>query len=338
MSSLSVNSPLIIPDLHARWPFPGIHNHLAKTIPPATHAWIESLGILSEASRKKLQATNFDVLAAIAYALVSDAEKYRVCCDFVCLLFIMDDATDNLGGDEVKAVFGTAKDALRNYDTPREVGENHTGELHRSFSERLHKVGRQNVIERFLFYYDQYAKAVTAEAEDREADRIRTFDSYLAIRRHTGGVMCCFTLHLLCAEVPDEILRDERVQRLETLGLDMISIGNDILSFNVEYARGDIHNTVVIIMHEKNLSIQDAIGVVYTLYQEMAEEFCRIVIRDLPACGSVATRNAIRMYGAGIINWVTGNYEWGLNCPRYFSMGQNPADTNWVVPLIRRSK
>ncbi|KAK6977226.1 terpene cyclase [Favolaschia claudopus] len=337
-SNPAVQSSLILPDLHARWPFPGIRSPFANTITPETQAWVEGLGILSPILRKKLQASNFGGLVSFAYAHVLDVEKYRVCCDFVAILFLVDDITDELGVKEVEAVFELARDALRNYDDPRPVGENPIGELHRSFSERLHKVARQNVIERFILNYDHYAKAVTAQAEDREANTIRTLDSYLAIRRQTGGVMCCFTLHLLCAEVSDEILRDERLQRLEMLGLEMICIGNDILSFNVEYARGDIHNAVVILMHERKLPIQEAIDFVNTLYQEMLDDFCRVAIRDLPVCGSVATRNAIRMYAAGITSWVTANYEWSLDCRRYFSGGQNPADTNWVVPFIRQQK
>ncbi|KAK7030049.1 terpene cyclase [Favolaschia claudopus] len=338
MPSPSVQSSLILPDLHARWPFPSIRSHLAQTIPLETQAWIESLGVLSAPLRKKFEASNFGELASIAHVHVSDAEKYRVCCDFLSLLFIMDDTTDDLGVNEVKAVFAIATDALKNHDKPRPIGENPIGELHRSFSERLHKVSRQNVMERFVLNYDLYAKAVIAEAEDREANKIRSLDSYLAIRRDTGGVICCFDLHLLCTEVPDEILRDEHLRRLETLGLDMICIGNDILSFNVEYARGDLHNAVVIVMHENNLSIQEAISFVEILYQKMVDEFCRIAIHDLPACGSVTTRNAIRMYVAGITSWVTANYEWSLDCRRYFPGGRNPADTNWVVPLIRRQK
>ncbi|KAK6966525.1 terpene cyclase [Favolaschia claudopus] len=339
LNPVAVKPSLILPDLHARWPFPLNRSPFAKTIPSETLAWIEGLGILSTTLRKKFQAANFGELVSIAYAHVSDPEKYRVCCDFVTVLFLVDDITDEMGVEEVRAVFAVARDALRNHDQPRPIGESPIGELHRSFSERLHKVSRQNAIESFLLNYDQYAKAVTAEAEDRETNKIRTLDSYLAIRRQTGGVMCCFTLHLLGAEVSDEILRDERVQRLEALGLDMICIGNDILSFNVEYARGDIHNAVVILMHERKLSIQEAIGFVDTLYQQMLDEFCRIAIRGpLASCDSMAMRNAMRMYVAGITSWVTANYEWSLDCRRYFPTGQNPTHTNWVVPLICQQK
>jgi hypothetical protein len=111
----------------------------------------------------------------------------------------------------------------------------------------------------------------------------------------------------------------------------------DILSFNAEQARGDIHNAVIVVMQEQTLSIQDAMDFVGAWYRETVEEFCT-AMRDLPPCRSVAMRNGVKMYVAAIANWVTSNYEWSLRSGRYFAVGQDPAEIGWVVPLMERNK
>jgi hypothetical protein len=107
----------------------------------------------------------------------------------------------------------------------------------------------------------------------------------------------------------------------------------DILSFNVEHARGDTHNAVIVVMHERGLSSQEAMDFMGVWYREKVEEFCT-AMRDLPPCGSVCVRDQVKMYVTGIANWVTGNYEWSLRSGRYFPAGEDPLGSSWVVPLL----
>ncbi|KAF7373087.1 Terpene cyclase [Mycena sanguinolenta] len=267
------------------------------------------------------------------------------------MLFVVDDITDEMSAAEARRMSVISLDGLRNWEIPRPSGEHPAGEMHRrqgysrrlayyphpscdSFSARLHRVASSDVLARFIANYELYLKAVINEADERDRNVVRpSFDTYLTLRRETGAVIMCFDLLLVPAEIPDSILNDARVARMERLGLDLICVGNDILSFNVEQARKATHNAVVVVMHEHGLSVQDAMDFVGRWYCQTVEEFLE-AMRDVPPCDSVIIRTRVKMYFAGIANWVTCNYEWSLRSGRYFAADEDPLESGWVVPLL----
>ncbi|KAJ7304569.1 isoprenoid synthase domain-containing protein [Mycena albidolilacea] len=327
---------LVLPDIHERWSFTVAHSRSEATISDESTAWIESLGILSGPRMKAFRAANFGYFTAIVYGHFTDARHHRVACDLVNLLFVFDDLSDELPAQDTRTVAAISLDALCNWKMPRVAGEHPVGEMHRR--RRLHFISSAAVLHKFMHDYDKYLTAVIAEAEDRDRRTIRgSLDTYLALRRETGAATCCFDLLLIPYEIPGRILRDSRITHLEMLGLDLVCVGNDILSFNIEQARGDTHNSVIVVMHERGLSSQDAMDFMGVWYREKVEEFCT-AMRDLPPCGSVYMRDQVKMYVTAIANWVTGNYEWGLRSDRYFPAGQDPLGSGWVVPLLESSK
>lgn len=82
------------------------------------------------------------------------------------------------------------------------------------------------MLDRFITNYNAYLKAVIAEAQDRDYKHVRTFDSYLTLRRETGAVKSCLNLLLLEHEIPGDLLEDSHIARMETLGLDLVCVGN----------------------------------------------------------------------------------------------------------------
>jgi len=333
--TLSTAVPVLaLPDVHERWPFPVAYNRWQETVSAESLAWIESLSILSGPQMKKFRAANFDTFASMAFAYLTDMHHFRIACDLVYLLFVLDDFTDELSGEEARCIAAISLDALRDWKTQRPQGEHPVGEMHRSFSERLNLSASSQTLDRFMGDYETYLKAIIDEADDRDSRTIRpSFESYVNMRRETGAVKCCFDLLLIPHEIPGDILSDSRITYVERLGHDLVCVGNDILSFNAEHARGDIHNAVIVVMHERGLSFQSAMDFVGAWYRETVEEFC-IAMRDLPPCASVTIRNRVKMYFAAIANWVTSNYEWSLRSRRYFPAGHDPLESGWVVPLL----
>ncbi|KAJ6542896.1 isoprenoid synthase domain-containing protein, partial [Mycena capillaripes] len=261
-----------------------------------------------------------------------DVRHYRVACDLISLLFILDDLMDLLSAPEVQEIAALSLDALRNWEEPRPQGERRVGEIPRRL--RLRRVASAAVLNRFIANYDIYFKSVTAEAHDRDHKNTQSLDWYLVLCRETEAVKSSFDLLLLSCEIPGDILADSSTVRLRR----SVSILSDI-SFNVEHARSDTHNAVIVVMKEQGLSIQEAMDIVSAWYRDNIEEFC-VAMRDLPACSSVTMRNRVKMYFAGIANWVTGNFEWSLRSGRFVSVGEDPVETasGWVVPLMQRHK
>ncbi|KAJ6537437.1 isoprenoid synthase domain-containing protein [Mycena vulgaris] len=326
-----------VPDLHERWPFPAHHNQWAAITAAESAAWIESFSILSPRRLKQFSAAQFGLLVSMTYPHLSQA-RHRIVSDLINLLFLVDDVTDAMSAQDVTRIAAVSMDALRNPEQPRPQGEHLVGEMHRNFSERFHGLATVTAQTRFMPTYELYLEAVIAEATDRDHKVIRaSFESYLTLRRDTGAVKVAFALLLVPFQIPGDILNDCRVTRLEILGLDLVSVANDILSFNVEQARDDTHNAVVVVMHERGLSLQGAMDFLGAWYQRTARDFWAAIV-ELPPCSDMAVRDQLKMYVAGMVDWVTGNYEWSLRSGRYSPGGENPAEKGWIVPLLQKEK
>ena len=87
---------------------------------------------------------------------------------------------------------------------------------------------------RFIDTFQLYTDSVVQQAEDRHDNRIRSIASYFDVRRDTIGAKPCFAILEIHMSLPDEVLQDPIVQRLTANCNDMLIIGNDIYSYNVE--------------------------------------------------------------------------------------------------------
>jgi len=217
---------------------------------------------------------------------------------------------------------------------------------------QLKNKSSQTTLLRFIPSYERYLEAVLCEAAERENHFIRgSIDAYLALRRYTGAIKPSFDLILLPVEIPDEVLLDPRIVKLEMIAIDMVAVANvsvftptqvpahsnfqDVVSFNVEQARGDVHNAVIVIMHQKGLNVQEAMNDVNEWYNQRGKDFLDAML-DLPECPSIDVREKLKWYVHGLGNWVTANYEWSLGSKRFFgSLNDSIKDTGMITLLPR---
>lgn len=87
---------------------------------------------------------------------------------------------------------------------------------------------------RFVDMFQLYMDSVVQQAEDRHSDYIRDVDSYFQVRRDTIGAKPSFAICEMHMDIPDEIITHPTVVRLSMLCIDMLIIGNDLCSYNVE--------------------------------------------------------------------------------------------------------
>jgi hypothetical protein len=112
---------------------------------------------------------------------------------------------------------------------------------------------------------------------------------------------------------------------------ELKSLIQDICSYNVEQSRGeDKHNIITITMHEKRLSVQEAIDVVGYDFQSLVARFVAIQKSHLGIWN-----DDMKFYVRGLGNWVTGNYEWSHENVRY-RLGEEVRKTGVVELLPRR--
>lgn len=87
-----------LPDLISMCPFETGINPYYETVGPQSSAWIDSYGLLRDRKRAFFILGNSELLSAHTYPY-ADAESYRTCCDFINLLFALDEISDCLNGE-----------------------------------------------------------------------------------------------------------------------------------------------------------------------------------------------------------------------------------------------
>lgn len=87
---------------------------------------------------------------------------------------------------------------------------------------------------RFLKNFELYIDGVVQQAQDRDHCRIRDISSYFALRRNTIGAIPSLDILTVEMDLPELVFEDPSIAKLKELCVDMILIGNDLYSYNVE--------------------------------------------------------------------------------------------------------
>lgn len=112
------------------------------------------------------------------------------------------------------------------------------------------------------------------------------------------------------------MLDDPRILEIETLATDMVIISNDMLSYRVEHARGDMHSVIGILTQRDGLSVQDAMNWANRRGRELmaAAQKARA---ELPSFGERLDRD-VRNYVTGLCDWVRACDDFSFEGQRYF--------------------
>lgn len=254
------------------------------------------------------------------------------------LFYVYDEFTDIDGPKVGSHLASIVMDALHNPNKPRPTGEFGIGELARQFWAEATKVASPMAQRHFLETFQQYVDAVTEQAMDREADRVRTLDEYWPIRDHTGGCPPAFAFIELDLDFPEELYRSPELERLREIANRSITGCNDVYSYNVERARGHaLHNIVTLAMYEKDVDVQDAVKWFNDWHNEILREF--LALREevdsltRKQYGDAVAKQ-VRFYVDGLARWVRGNDDWHFEGQRHFGeMGLEIQKTREVLML-----
>ncbi len=96
------------------------------------------------------------------------------------------------------------------------------------------KTATSTAQKRFVEAFDRYTSSVVQQSLDRTLGQIRDIESYFAVRRRTIGAEPSFVINTIHQNLPDHVLGHRVIERLVGLCTDMLLIGNDLVSFNVE--------------------------------------------------------------------------------------------------------
>ncbi|KAJ7071622.1 terpenoid synthase [Mycena amicta] len=328
---------LTIPDTLQVWPWPRAINPWYAVCKEESAAWCEAFKVFGPKAQQSFNRGNFGLLGALAYPLLN-RDGCRIGCDFMHLVFVIDEHTDVSEPAVARQQADLVMDAMRNPHQPRPPGEWIGAEVARSFWENAIRTATPTAQRRFVDAFQQYMDAVVQQADDRSSSRIRNVDSYFEVRRDTIGAKPAFAVSEIHLNIPDEIIAHPIVAKLTYLTIDAIIISNDLCSYNIEQARGDDgHNLVTVVMHQYNLDVQQAMNWIGDLHDQIASDFLQ-AFQELPTFGGPpALDRELRTYVDGLGNGVRANDTWNYETERYFGKkGIETQRTRKTVLLPKR--
>ncbi|EPQ55293.1 terpenoid synthase [Gloeophyllum trabeum ATCC 11539] len=278
-------------------------------------AWVISQQLFPNKRRLAFVLGNNELLASRAYPR-ADYDRLRTCLDFINLLFVVDEISDEQSGEDA---LKTGLIVIKTMQDPSYADDSQVAKITREFRVRLLRHARPNFLRRFLKTWEDYAIAFAQEAELRENGQVLDVQAYTELRRENSGVRPCFHLieYAAGSDIPDEVFANPTFEDLFLCALDMISWSNDLYSYNVEQSKGqDGNNIIRVLMEERNLSLQEACDYVGVYFQDLMDRF-QSSRQKLPSWG-VKTDKAVSDFLDGLENWVATNLEWSFLTQRYF--------------------
>ncbi|KAJ8074430.1 Alpha-muurolene synthase [Marasmius tenuissimus] len=338
----------ILPDLPSHCTFPLIYHPNGDDVAAQAVNWLnKNCPNLTEKRREALFGLQAGELTAYCYNTAAD-HRLRVVSDFMNYLFHLDNIsdgmmtkeTDDLADSVMNALWYTGfyrPTAVRGKKQPEE--ELNAGKLARDFWGRAIQEAGPGAQARFKETFELFFEAVNKQATWRDKGKIPKLKKYVNVRRDTSGCKPCWALieYALGIDLPDVVAYHPVIKALNEHTNDLVTWSNDIFSFNVEQARGDTHNMIVIYMKRHGYSLQDAVDTVGKHCENAIKNFSEArkklptVWHDEDGNEVPVNNDEVQQYVKGLQDWIVGSLHWSYMTTRYFGTeGQTVKDKRYV--------
>ncbi|KAI0065942.1 terpenoid synthase [Artomyces pyxidatus] len=321
----------VLPDLLSlSIAFPDATNPHWKPAAAESRDWVNSYKVFSDRRRAFFFQGQSELLVSHCYPY-AEFEQFRTCCDFVNLLFTIDEISDEQTPEDALITGNVFLHAMRD---PEWSDGSKLARMTADFRSRLTRTVKPGSFDRFVERCQDYIECVVQEADLRQRGEILDLDSYLVLRRENSAVRVCFALipYVLGIDLPEEVYQDVMVQKIYMGCVDMVCWANDIYSYNMELNSGLAgNNFMTVLMKTRNMDIQTASDFIGRHYQHLMDEVVAAK-RQLRSFGH-AVDGDIERYIRGCQHWAAGNLAWSFETPRYFGANRTEIKRSLVVPL-----
>lgn len=308
-----------IPPLY--FPFPGaIHQNIA-TAQEHTDKWVRRFHLLpDELAYRRWRTAKFTRLCAQTHPHVSP-EIFKIIADWKTWLFIFDDYCELAGinkhpeqlppiNSRLLAILQGEKPTHRDAPLVRALAD---------IRRRVEPHVSSEWMNRFTANMKDACQAAVWEAANHTQGITPDLATYLKMRLFLSAVYPTFDWIEVEVnkemELPNQVRANQTVQKLTLIANNVISWSNDIISLEMEMERGDVHNLVLVLQREHQLTLQEAINRAAELCNNEVRKFMDLKSR-LPSFGPV-TDLKLQHYVLGLRYWMRGYIDWALKTERY---------------------
>ncbi|KAI5835131.1 terpenoid synthase [Schizophyllum commune Tattone D] len=322
----------ILPDLESPVCalFPRATNPHYGAVLDESREWFDSFSFFPDKKRAYFQQCIFELLASHSFPY-AEYSKFRVCCDWLNLVFAFDEVSDEQNGPDARKTTDVYIRAMRGLTV--DEGDK-LYQATKEFRERLIVGIGPRCFERFSKHSEDYVNACAVEAQLRDEGKILSIQEFLPVRRDNSGVRPGFDLIEYCLgiDLPEFVFENPTFQEFYWASLDMICWQNDLYSYSVESAKGiGAVNFITVLMEELGLDIQGAADYVSEVYTRLFSQY-EHGRKSLPSWDP-ETDMAVARYVNGIGCWLRGNIDWSFETPRYFGQDALEVKRTRIVKL-----
>ncbi|KZV90662.1 terpenoid synthase [Exidia glandulosa HHB12029] len=283
--------------------------------------WLIAHEVVGDKTERVFAMSDIERLCARAYPS-APYDKFLTVCEFVCLMFAIDEVCDVQGGADAKRTGERFLNALRgkerdDYDEPNAGLMHAAREIHVRLGDWLDSdAGR-----RFIEVCEGYIECVVEESALREDGKVLSLEEYEPIRRENSGVRpsIAITEFALGLSLLDTVYTNEHFLTVYWTVSDMVWWANDIYSYAVEYQKGlDGNNVLTVLMSDKTLDLQAASDYAGEHYKTLIRRHwaAREALAQL-TFGSPEIDAQVALFVEEMANWAIGNAVWSFETRRY---------------------
>lgn len=300
-------------------PFPSAASPYAEHVQQATMAWANDFTLIrTRRAHTRLNRLQYGNFMGLAYP-TAPMSALKLIADWNTWLFLLDDEFDEheLGYKPHElALLHQRLLMIMHGATPSPSEDTRYHALY-DLTTRFKANSTDAWMRRFVRCVEATFTASVWEAHNRAARRVPFEAEYLHMRPFTSAVFCFLNL-IEIAEgftLPAAVRQHPNVRGLSLMTNNIISWFNDLISYPKEIERGDVHNLVYIVHHERGISLDAAVEYVVGKHDAEVRAFQR-------GCAGLSMRSQqhadiAKLYITDLQTWIRANVDWSIATARY---------------------
>ncbi|KAF8150763.1 isoprenoid synthase domain-containing protein [Crassisporium funariophilum] len=319
-----------LPDLLASCPLKDATNPHYKEASAESRAWINGYNIFTDRKRAFFVQGSNELLCSHVYAYAG-YEQLRTTCDFVNLLFVVDEVSDDQSGMDARATGQVFVKAMKYSDWD---DGSILAKITKEFRARFLRLAGPRNVRRFAELCERYTDCVATEAELREQGEVLSTEAFKPLRRNNSAVLLCFSLveYILGIDLDDEVYEDATFMEAYWAACDFVCWSNDVYSYDMEQSKGHTGNNIVtVLMTENHTSLQDTADYIGDYCKQLVDQYISAKKQLSPSLGP----DAVRFVDA-LGQWMIGNLVWSFETVRYFGARHLQVKDSLIVCLRPR--
>ncbi len=299
-------------------PYPPTLSPYEKPAQDGTIDWLVRYGIVcSKGVEDRVRRQGWTRCMARCYPNASLVDLQWI-SDWVSWIFLFDDQNDEAeqgrGTERLTECRPLLLDIMRGGSAQ---DGNHMLQAWHDLWARIRPRVDPDWLERLTQQHDDYFLACIWEASNRESGIIPDTNTYLLKRLDSGAVYPCLTIIEFVGQLklPEDVLCHPVVSDLSRSTNNLICWSNDIVSLEKELKNGDMHNLVIALSNEHQISLQQATDKAVVMHDTEMEHFDALV-NQVPRFSTEIDID-LQTYIDGLKFWIQGNLDWSFESQRY---------------------